>query len=313
MASKKKAAKKTESKSDNARKLREASAAKTAKTPKGKKSPKAAKPEKAPKVAKSVALIPLIDPKELKQLQSDAAQAMQKLEEGIPDFIAQGANLHAVMEDVTSRELWKFAPVPFKSKSAFVAHFAELAHVSERTLFGVMGAAKALPGVSAEKKKEIGPRKLQKLAKAARLLKKKTQNPEAELPAEIIEKAATQPVEEFEQTLQQEGYAEPEPEPVIETASMFAVPDEPGSIPTSAPRVAKSSVSDSATGDPDVDRAIAVAIAVYDPEFTVEEALRFIARMFLKSECTKEGYEDMNNDAAADEIAKPANGKKGKK
>jgi hypothetical protein len=310
--------KKGKSKTEQMRELREKNAASVSKTAKATKvkEPKKAKDKKADTV-KGGQLVPVIDPAVLKQLQRDAADAEKKLTEGIPDFIAQGANLHAVMEDVTKRELWKFTPVPYKSKTAFVEHYAELAHVSTRTLFGVMGAAKALPGVSAEVKKKIGPRKLQKLAKAVRTLKKKTENPEAELPPEIIEKAAQQPEAEFEETLREGGFVEAPLPPAAETAPMFQ--DESRvSVSRDAPVEVHSPVAsrhtevatDSVTGNKKVDRAIAVAIQVYDPEMKIDEALEFVCSQWLKSTCDREGYEDMTNDAAADELAKPKNGRK---
>ncbi len=307
-----KKAKKGKSRIEQMRELREKNA--TAKPAKAAKKSK----DKKSEAAKGGQLVPVIDPAVLKQLQRDAADAEKKLTEGIPDFIAQGANLHAVMEDVTKRELWKFTPTPYKSKTAFIEHYAELAHVSTRTLFGVMGAAKALPGVSAEVKKKIGPRKLQKLARAVKTIKKKTGNQDAELPPEIITKAAEEPEATFEETLRDAGLVDEQLPPPPETAPMFQEPvvgvvagiDVAHGHDTSVTFHPSQAVPDTATGNKTVDRAIAVAIKVYGPEMTIDQALEFVCKMWLKSTCDLDGYDDMTNDAAADEMAKKKNGRK---
>lgn len=305
---KKKSAKKGKSKTEQMRELREKNAA--AKPPKGKKA-SAKKPETG-------SLVPIIDPAELKKLQHDADGAVKQLEKDLPEYIAKGANIYQTLDDVKQRELWKFTSTPFKSWTAFVEHFAKIVDLSTRTLFGVIGATKALPGVSAEVKKKIGPRKLQKAAKAVKVLKKKTQNPEAELPPEIIRKAAEQPESEFDETLREAGLIDNPPPPAPETAPMFK--EEPYVvIPKDAPVEVRSgdpvrhvqTATDSVTGNQKVDRAIAVAIQVYDPGMKIDEALEFVCSQWLKSTCDREGYEDMTNDAAADEIAKAKkNGRK---
>lgn len=304
------------SRTEQMRELREKRAAEqTAKPTKGKKA-KADKKEKKPAVAGT--LVPVIDPARLKQLQHDAAAGEKELANAIPEYIAKGAHIYNVMDDFKKRELWKFAPTPYKSWTAFVEHYAEMAKVSTRTLFGVIGATKALPGVSAEVKKKIGPRKLQKLARAAKTIKKKTQNAEAELPPEIIEKAAEQPEAEFDETLRGAGLVDEPLPPAVETAPMFegesrvsASPNAPVEVHSPNPARHAEVATDSVTGNKKVDRAIAVAIQVYDPAMKIDEALEFVCSQWLKSTCDREGYEDMTNDAAADEIGKAKkNGRK---
>lgn len=304
----KKSSKKGKSKTEQMRELREKRAAEqTAKPAKGKKA-KAVKKEKKPAVG---TLVPVIDPAELKQLQQDAAAGEKELENSIPEYIAKGVQIYNVMDDFKKRELWKFAKTPYKSWTAFVEHYAELAHVSTRTLFGVIGATKALPGVSAEVKKKIGPRKLQKLARAAKTIKKKTQNAEAELPAKVIEQATEQTEEEFDTTLREAGLVdEPLPSP-IDTAPMFedesrvsASPNAPVEVHSPDASRHADVATDSVTGNKKVDRAIAVAIQVYDPAMKIDEALEFVCSQWLKSTCDREGFDDMTNDAAADEISK---------
>jgi len=310
MGGKKKSEKKGKSKTEQMRELREKNvAAQSAKPAKG-KPPKAPKKDKK-KPAVAGTLVPVIDPAELKQLQHDAAAGEKELESSIPEYIAKGVQIYNVMDDFKKRELWKFAKTPYKSWTAFVEHYAELAHVSTRTLFGVIGATKALPGVSAEVKKKIGPRKLQKLARAAKTIKKKTQNQEAELHPEIIEKAASQTESEFDETLRGAGLVDEPLPPPVQTAPMFqeesrvsVSPDAPVEVRSGDPVRHVETATDSVTGNHTVDRAIAVAIQVYDPQMNIDQALEFVCKLWLKSTCDREGFEDMTNDAAADEIAK---------
>lgn len=211
---------------------------KPAKSKPTKKPAKAAKPKKksgatvASKSKKAIQAEAKNQALEL-QLNKDADAAMKTLTEGIPDLMKRGENLHAVMEDVKKRELWRKGSNPFKSQSEFLNHFASMAHVSIRTLQGTMGAIKALPGVSAEKRKAIGPRKLAALGTAARNLRQSTGDEGANLPDEIIDAAPGRTEAEVRADLVERGLIvdAPKPEPqTINQGDEPALPENFGDL-----------------------------------------------------------------------------------
>lgn len=310
------------SKAEQLRAIREKNAAsteKSAKTPKGKK-PKAAKPAKAPKQSKakkSTALVLLVDPKITQRLNADAIENESRLAELIPQHMARGVEIYNVMQDHQERELWKYGKTPYKSWTAFVEHYAELASISKRTLQAVISSNKALPGVSAEVKKKIGPRKLKKVVAAVVKHRKKTGNPAAEAPAEIIDAAVRQPEAEFDRTLESAGLA-PESEAAQAPAEVARQMFDRNSIEDTAEgfsvdRTDEPVVDVARKGNKTMEDAVLAARELYAVE---DNPLVFICDRFLKEQYDgpHEHLHDTTNAAAYDELfGKPKNGKKGKR
>lgn len=267
------------------------------------------------------------------QLNKDADAAMKTLTDGIPDLMKRGESLQAIMEDVKKRELWRKGSNPFKSQSAFLEHFATMAHVSIRTLQGTMGAIKALPGVSAAKRQAIGPRKLAKLGAAARVAASKGEV----LPPEVIEGAASRTEAEVEEDLIARGLKqrpepqEDSPEPIWpvpgdpERSQFYSVPAEGHCPPVDlgSPREATASQITAedvphATPEPPqkfnetISAAIEVAEKLYD---LAGDSLTFICAKFLKAQYDgpEQKFQDTTNQAAFDEMTAAQPKKNGKR
>lgn len=301
-----------------------AAAAKGKSKPASKKAAKPAKQKKQkPEKVQAVAtVIPAID---VDALNRDANANEAKLQEMIPEHVARGAEIYNVMADHMERQLWKYGDKPYASKEAFITHYAELAKISTRTLKAVMSANKFLPGVTAETKKKIGPRKLKKVVAAVKKHRKKTGNPEAEPPAEIIEAAIEQPESKFDETLRDADlapdvtpeevpseplpFSEPKPDPLLH--------EETSEQPFRKIKNRASGVIEGAHGDAQqfssaVEQAVS-AQQIIEPELSKVEALELIAKQWLKFPCVREDLQDMTNEQAAEHLGGPKKKKGGKK
>lgn len=315
---------------------KEAAAKKTTKPAKKKSAVKTPKPKPAPKgktpakikAGKPGALISVIDDSALKALQADAAKSEKILKEDMPRLFTESANVYAVWQDFKERELWRHTPTPYKSESAFQAELAQLSGVTQRTLQLVASANAALPGVPHETKKKIGARKLKKAVAAVKKLKKKTGNPDAALPDEIIEKAKTQSEQEFTETLEGAGLGPDKPEPpaksgTIPFGSMTVPADEllhhePKAQPFRRGKNGGSGAVEGKRGTAQkfasvIAEAVEMAYLIYTPEqmgladgdeAEDEDVLRFIVGQWKKFPCARPGMEDMTHEQCAEHIEK---------
>lgn len=301
------------------------------------KTPKAAKPKPAPKSKKPVkvkagkpgALISVIDDSALKALQADAAKSEKILKEDMPRLFTESANVYAVWQDFKERELWRHTPTPYKSESAFQAELAQLSGVTQRTLQLIASANAALPGVPHETKKKIGARKLKKAVAAVKKLKKKTGNPDATLPDEIIEKAKTQSEQEFTETLEGAGLGPDKQEPPAKSGTIpfgsvtrdtadELLHHEAKAQPFRRGKNGGSGAVEGKRGTAQkfasvIAEAVEMAYLIYTPEqmgladgdeAADEDVLRFIVGQWKKFPCARPGMEDMTHEQCAEHIEK---------
>lgn len=311
-----------------------AAAAKGKPKPASKKAAKLAKQKKQKpgKVQAIATVIPAID---VDALNRDANANESKLQEMIPEHVACGAEIYNVMADHMERQLWKYGDTPYASKEAFITHYAELAKISTRTLKAVMSANKFLPGVTAETKKRIGPRKLKKVVAAVKKHRAKTGNPEAEPPAEIIEAAIEQPEAKFDETLRAadlapesastahdaggastvHGLEDNEFVNIKETHADPLLHQDKSEQPFRRNKKQASGVVEGAHGDAQqfssvIEQAVA-AQQLIEPELAKIDALELIAKQWLKFPCVREDLQDMTNEQAAEHLS--GGPKKGKR
>lgn len=211
------------------------------------------------------------------------------------DALAGSVLLDKKLQDARERELWKYCDTPFKSWNAFVLDLKKISGKSAATLFGMIGLQKALPESTAEQRRAIGPRKGAKVAKAAKVAKKKGQT----LPPEIIEKAGQQTEAEFDKTIHEAGFSETKKAEWDDGQDNLLSEIDHGTHAYN-PRVGGSGVVEGNSGEAQqlpsvVAEAIEAAKAIHDSQFTEGEALKFICEMWLKSECDHADYGDMNN------------------
>ena len=220
------------------------------------------------------------------------------------------------VQEVREKELWKYCEQPFKSETAFIAHFQHVAGKSTRTLWGMIGLQKALPGTTAEVRRAIGPRKGAKIAKAAKVAKKKGR----QIPQSIIDAASRESEPELDKRIADEGLTDERPASVAPpTLDMFPAEVRPIAEGEDFRADEQPMSSDDFQATPQEGivysvrpEAIYAAIAIYDPEMTKGQAAEFVCTQWLLSVCEKEGFEDMTNRQAAAEIAAKKGGKKKK-
>lgn len=313
-------------------------AGKPAKQSKGKKASKP--PAKSAKAQKqqSTALVPAATIDNVRELHEAANEGRARLKVIIPEHMVRGAEIYNIMQDHQDRALWKFGDDPYKSWPAFVEDFAKIADISKRTLEAVVSSNKFLPGVNAETKKKIGPRKLKKAVAAVKKHRAKTGNPEAELPPQVMKAASEQTEAEFDRTLKEHDLAPEREEPIEKTPDMFTGDDARRSD-TLGSFVAAGMASEAEEHDltdhtaaggsvtfdpmqeqeenPSVLIAVTTARTIFAEELAdvvAEDVLSFIVRQWLKFPCTREDLQDMTNEGAAEHLnALSGNGKKRRK
>lgn len=237
-------------------------------------------------------------------LKSDANTAIAEIREQVKvigDALAGSVALDKKLQDARERELWKYCDTPFKSWNAFVLDLKKISGKSAATLFGMIGLQKALPESTAEQRRAIGPRKGAKVAKAAKVAKKRGKT----LPPEIIDKAGQQTEAEFDKTIHEAGFSESKQEKWDDGQDNLLSETDHGTHAYN-PRTGGSGVVEGNSGDAQqlpsvVAEAIEAAKAIHDSQFTEGEALKFICEMWLKSECDHADYGDMTNRQALDE------------
>lgn len=292
---------------------------------KGKSKPaskKAAKPKTSkPKKVKASPTVGLIVQNQ-EQRVARAQEIRARMEEIIPEVAAHSVEMANMAAEVKRDQLWK--EEGFDSWTAWGEHYAKMMQVGRSSLFAMLGAMKALPGVTAEQRAKIGPRKVEKLKRAAKIHKKKTGE---DLPVEIIEKAATEPEKQFDDTLRK---AELAPDMAVQniidasTAEMPSGDNQAGGfVDASRPdpllhqdkseqpfRRGKKQASgavEGSTGDAQqfgsvVEQAV-MAQQIITPKLSKIAALELIAAQWLKFPCIREDLQDMTNEQAAEHLS----------
>jgi len=282
---------------------------------------KAAKPVKTRKSAKASPTVGLVQSKkEIDYRVMRSAEIKKRMCEIIPEVASHSVEMANMAAEVKGKSLWK--EEGFDSWTAWGEHYATMMKVGRSSLFAMLGAMKALPGVTAEQRKKIGPRKVEKLKRAAKAHKEKTGE---ELPPKIIDAATNQPEKEFDETLKREGLA-PEVPPAAEPLKIDA-PDpllhhEKSEQPFRRKGFQSSGAVEGESGDAQqfgsvVEQAVA-AQQIIEPELSKIEALEKIAAQWMKFPCVLEAYQECSNFEAAAALSAMAavtarNGKKRKK
>jgi hypothetical protein len=260
-----------------------------------------------------------IDPKR----QAKALDLDKRMSTAMGGWVDSGKEAMAVAKEMEKGGYWKELPEKPTSFSNWLAKHAEKTKVSIRTLRLGIGFEKALPGVSQEKRDEIGPRKGALLTSAQKKAAAEGKN----LPDEIIDAAPKMTESELARKLEADGFREPSA-PVIEgihtsgdaprseTESRDSDPliEEPWSdrAPESEPVIPRTSgIVEGAHGDAQqfsngVADAVAVARVLYAedlPEPAADsDALELICKHFMSNECRRPDLNDMTNSQAFDSL-----------